>query len=61
MDVFHHMDGVGYAWLMGVGSWLRDPMTEKHTKCEEHFDPLGDRNAQRFSLLSLKPGRFDTL
>jgi hypothetical protein len=57
----YHIDGVGYAGLMGVGLWLRDPITEKDTECKEHFDPLGGRNTQRFSLLSLKPGRFDTL
>jgi hypothetical protein len=35
--------------LMGVGSvgWPQDPMTEKGTECEEHFDPLGGRNAQQ--------------
>ena len=45
----------------GLGSWMRDPMTEKDTRCEEHFDPPGGRNAVRFLVADPKPGRFDTL
>ena len=36
------MDGVGYAGLMcALVDWLRDPMTEKDSECEEHFDASG--------------------
>jgi hypothetical protein len=36
MDVSLHMDGGGYARADG-----------RETPCEEHFDPLGGRNAQQ--------------
>jgi hypothetical protein len=45
----------------GVGSWIRDPMTEKDTRCKEYFNPLGGRNTVRFLAADPKPGRFNTL
>jgi hypothetical protein len=42
MDVSLHMDGVGYARADG-----------RETLCEEHFDPLGGRNAQQRPVCSV--------
>jgi len=42
------MDSVRYAGLMGagsVGSMAARPYDKMGTECEEHFDPLGGRNA----------------
>ena len=50
MDISLHMDGVGYAGADGCGFrglMAEDPMTEKCTECEEHFAPLGGRNAKQ--------------
>jgi len=59
---YHVSSNIWWCGFTVVGSY-----DGENTKCGEHFDPLGGRNAQRrpcrfsFSLLSLKPGRFDTL
>ena len=45
----------------GVGSWIQDPMTEKDTRCKEHFNPLGGQNVVWFLVADPKLGRFDTL
>ena len=37
-----------------------DPMTEKDVKSEEHFDPLGGRNAQRRLCRKSKTGSWRT-
>jgi len=54
MDVSLHMDGGGYARADG-----------RETPCEEHFDPLGGRNAQQRPVCPVlaaepKPSIFDT-